>query len=274
MNEHLSQEDIVAAYYGEPGMNDHVASCPECKAEVARLAAILDRVTAPDVPEPADDYEERVWQRLRWRMRAEAKRGKLTSWMKWSAVAAVTFTAFCTGLLWRRQADPFLEQASQPTTTIAQTSTQPAQPQQQQQLPQQTAAAVAAQESRDRVLLVVVNDHFDRSERILVELTNLTPSSESGVDIGAERELAEELLASNRLYRRTALDRGEETVATLLDELEPVLLQIAHAPNDMTAEELRRIQKRVEAKGLVFKLRVLRNETSNAAAPNVRQPNV
>lgn len=255
MNQHLNQEDIVAAYYGEAGMDQHLATCAECKAELARLAVILDRVETPAIPEPDDDYEERVWQRLRWRMRADAKKGRFTTWMKWSAVAAVTFMAFCTGLLWRRDATPVSHEARQTTTTAA----------------QPVSNAPSTQAQRDRVLLVVVGDHFDRSERILVELTNLTPTDDN-VDIAAERDLAEELLTSNRLYRRTALDRGEESVATLLDELEPVLMQIAHAPDDMTAAELRRIQKRVESKGLVFKMRVLRNDARTATAPT--QPNV
>lgn len=253
---HLTQEDIVAAYYGDNrDADEHLRVCAECKAELARLAEMLDRVSAPEVPEPAADYETRVWDRLRWRMRAEAKRGKRNQWMKWLAVAAVTFFAFITGLLWRRQAVPEYTEA---TATQTATAVQP-------------AGQTNTQQQRDRVLLVVVSDHFDRSERILIELTNLTPT-EDNVDIGAERAAAEELLASNRLYRRTALDRGEESVATLLDELEPVLLQIAHAPDDMSADELRRIQKRVEAKGLVFKLRVVRNDVQTAT-PN-QQPNV
>jgi hypothetical protein len=255
---HLSQEDIVAAYYGEPGSEEHLAACAECRAELARLATVLDRVTAPEVPEPAGDYEDRVWQRLRWRMRSEAKKNRFTGVMKWTAVAAVTFVAFCTGLLWRNKPSPVQIEAN-----VRQTQT--AQP---------VSNTPNTQAQRDRILLVVVNDHFDRSERVLVELTNLTPQ-EGPIDIDAERAVAEELLTSNRLYRRTALDRGEESVATLLDELEPVLMQIAHAPNDMTADELRRIQKRVEAKGLVFKLRVVRNDTrTGEQAHNVNQPNV
>ncbi len=255
---HLSQEDIVAAYYGEPGSEEHLAACAECRAELARLATVLDRVTAPEVPEPADDYEDRVWQRLRWRMRSEARKNRFTGLMKWTAVAAVTFMAFCTGLLWRTKPSPVPQEA-------ALRQTQTAQP---------VSSTPDTEAQPDRILLVVVNDHFDRSERVLVELTNLTPK-DGTIDIDAERAVAEELLTSNRLYRRTALDRGEESVATLLDELEPVLMQIAHAPNDMSADELRRIQKRVEAKGLVFKLRVVRNDTrTGEAANNLNQPNV
>jgi len=267
---HLSLEDLVASYYGEPGMDrTHLVSCPECQAELAKLTHVLDRVKSPEIPEPAEDYEERVWQRVRWRMRADAKRNRFTTWMKWSAVAAVTFMAFCTGLVWRRDATPVSQEARGGRPAVTQTAT--AHPV---ATTSGTAPAAVAQNDvqRDRILLVVVGDHFDRSERVLVELTNLTPD-DGNVDIGAERALAEELLTSNRLYRRTALDRGEESVATLLDELEPVLMQIAHAPDDLTAAELRRIQKRVEAKGLVFKLRVVRNEAA-ATAPNVTQPNV
>ena len=250
---HLSQEDIVAAYYREDGSEEHLRSCAECQAELARLSTILDRVVAPEVPEPPADYEARVWDRVRWRMRADAKKQRQSAWMKWGAVAAVIIVAFITGLFWRRQPAP-LEEGVAATTTVA--ASQPA----------------AAQAQRDRVLLVVVGDHFDRSERVLVELTNLTPNGT--VDIGAERAAAEELLASNRLYRSTALDRGEESVATLLDELEPVLLQIAHAPDQMSADELRRIQKRVEAKGLVFKLRVVRSDVESTTAPPKPQTNV
>jgi hypothetical protein len=257
---HLSQEDIVAAYYGEPGFEEHLGSCAECKAELARLAVVLDRVVEPEVPEPPHDYEARVWDRLRWRMRAEAKRQRHSTWMKWSSVAAVTLLAFFAGLLWRRGAAPIQE-------AVVTTTSNPAPVQ-----PVNQTAAGSTQQQRDRVLLVVVSDHFDRSERVLVELTNIT-ANDQNVDIGAERALAEELLASNRLYRRTALDRGEESVATLLEELEPVLLQIAHAPEDVSADELRRIQKRVEAKGLVFKLRVVRSDVQNTAAP-IQLPNV
>ena len=257
---HLSQEDIVAAYYGEPGSEEHLRTCAECQAELARLAIVLDRVEAPAVPEPPEDYETRVWDRLRWRMRADVKRQRNTSWMKWGAVAAVTFIAFITGLFWRRQAAP-IQEAVNNTTAINATTAQP------------VNVTPGTQQQRDRVLLVVVSDHFDRSERILVELTNLTPR-EGNVDIGAERAVAEELLASNRLYRRTATDRGEDSVATLLDELEPVLLQIAHAPDEMSGDELRRIQKRVETKGLVFKLRVLRNDVRNTAPNQPPNPNV
>lgn len=240
---HLSQEDLVLTYYREAGsgpLAQHLASCETCRTELDSLAAILDRVTPVEVPEPAEDYEERVWSRLQWRIRGDKKRERF-AWLKSALIAAAVAAAFLAGLLWKlptRQSPATVATNTTGTTTpVTDSKTRPA-------------------DASSRILLVVVGEHFDQSERILVELTNLTPQGDT--DITTERERAEELLASNRLYRRTALDRGEEDVATLLDELEPVLLQIAHAPSTVGADELRAIQKRVEAKGLVFKLRVVR----------------
>jgi hypothetical protein len=107
---------------------------------------------------------------------------------------------------------------------------------------------------------------------VLVELTNITPNGDT--DMRATRERAEELLASNRLYRTSATDRGEGDVATLLDELEPVLMQIAHASDDMSPDELRSIQKRVETRGLVFKLRVVKADVNRTARTTTRSTSI
>lgn len=272
MTMHLSQEDFILSYYGELDASDHLGACDECRNELARLARVLDQVTPIEVPEPADDYEARVWDRLSWRLRGEKRRSG-SAWMKWAAAAAILLLTFVAGFFVRNRGGVEPEQriannATQPQT-VAPADTPAAAP---------TAAAPATnsttQQQRDRILLVVVGDHFDQSERMLVELTNLTPAAET--DISKERERAEDLLASNRLYRQTAVERGEEPVATLLDELEPVLMQLAHAPSQITEKELRSIQKRVEAKGLVFKLRVVRNDAraTTAARRTPPQPSI
>ena len=254
---HLTHDELVLSYYGEPDLGTqraHLDECADCQGELARLARVLDQVTPVEVPEPDATYEARVWDRLQWRLRAEKKSTRAT-WLKWIAAAAMLALAFFAGLLWNRSHTNIAPGAHNVTAANTTVSNKPS----------------AAEQSRDRILLVVVGDHFDESERVLVELTNLTPGD--GADISAERDRAEELLASNRLYRRTATQRGEESVATLLDELEPVLMQIAHAPDQVSAEELRSIQKRVEKKGLVFKLRVVRADVRATAMPNL-QPNV
>lgn len=249
MKEHLSQEDFILAYYRELDASAHLASCDECREELARLTRVLDTVTPVEVPEPDDEYESRVWNRLSWRLRGEKKPSRNIT--RWLAVAALFAIAFIAGLLVNRPST-----TTQPEKQIAETKPV-------------AQATKTTEQTRNRILFVVVADHFDSSERVLVELTNLTP--EGNTDFSSSRARAEELLASNRLYRRTAMDRGEDSVATLLDELEPVLMQIAHAPDDISSDELRRIQKRVESRGLVFKLRVVRADVRKTAVPNVPQ---
>jgi hypothetical protein len=255
---HFTQEDFVLAYYDEPlpdAQREHLTGCGDCRAELARLANVLDRVTPVEIPEPDETYEARVWDRMAWRLRSERKTSR-TSWTTWLAAAAMLAVAFVGGLFWNRSNTGPVHTANQATP-----STSAVQP-----------AGTSTQQQRDRILLVVVGDHLDDSERMLIELTNLTPKDET--DVSTEQKRAEELLASNRLYRRTALDRGEDRVATLLDELEPVLLQIAHGPSQLTPEELRKVQKRVETKGLVFKLRVLRADVRATAVPHLQQPTI
>lgn len=253
---HLSHDEFVLSYYGEPDPGTdrraHLESCDACRTELASLSVFLDRVTPAQVEEPAAGYEARTWDRLQWRLHEE--RRKRRTWTKWIAAAAVIMLAFVTGLLWNRR-------TSVDSVPVATTTQPPA-----------AATPTQQQASRDRVLLVVVGEHMDQSERVLVELVNLTATGNT--DITTERGRAQDLLASNRLYRTSALDRGEDSVATLLDELEPVLLQIAHAPDQVSAEELRAIQKRVEAKGLVFKLRVVRADVHRDAVTASRSTNI
>lgn len=249
---HLSHDEFVLTYYGEPGLGDdrraHLDACDSCRGELTALAAVLDRVTPVEVPEPEDGYEARVWDRLQWRLRGEKKKQRRPL-VAWIAVAATIAVAFFAGMLWKSNH----RDIETPTPQVAQKST-----------PAETSKPSA---EPNRILLVVVGEHIDQSERVLVELTNLTPTGNT--DISGTRDRAQELLASNRLYRTTATTRGEEDVATLLDELEPVLLQLAHAPSEVSAEELRSMQKRVESKGLVFKMRVVRADVNRESRTTV-----
>jgi hypothetical protein len=279
MNTHLTQEDLILHYYRELDSRQHLDACAGCREELARLSRVLDQVTPTEAPEPDADFEARVWDRLSWRLRGE-KRRERHAWMKWAAVAATVALAFLAGLLLKNRgadtpAQIIAAQPDQPSPIVpVHTGPTPQGAGPFGSTPGSTHGNTpqgSTQQGRDRILLVVVSDHFDESERMLVELTNLTPGS-NDTDISNERERAEELLASNRLYRRTALDRGEDKVATLLDELEPVLMQLAHAPSQVSAEELQSMQKRIETKGLVFKLRVVRADVRNTAQPRNPHP--
>jgi hypothetical protein len=118
----------------------------------------------------------------------------------------------------------------------------------------QTAAQV-----RERILLVDLGEHLDRSQRMLVELATSDDSTGS-VDIGLEQSRAEQLVAANRLYRQTAASTGDAAIAAVLDDLERVLVDIAASPKTMTQEELDGVRRRIESKELLFKVRVMASQ--------------
>ena len=91
---------------------------------------------------------------------------------------------------------------------------------------------------------------------VLAELTN-APDRKGKLDISDEREMAADLLDDNRLYRQTARSTGDTAVAGVLDDLERVLLEIAHSPTEISSGQLDDLRQQVESRGLLFKVRVM-----------------
>src|SRR6202030_461550 len=139
-----------------------------------------------------------------------------------------------------------------------------------------TPVTVDQTKVRERSLVMAVGEHLGRSEMVLVELANSGPQSAGQmVNISGEQRRAEDLLEENRLYRQTALEQGDSALAGVLDELERVLLDVAHSPQQVTPVQLEGIRQRMEAQGILFKVRVVgkelqeRGESGNTpAAPN------
>src|SRR5207245_9987542 len=100
------------------------------------------------------------------------------------------------------------------------------------------------------------------SERMLIELSNEAPNDpkQKEVDISAEQRRAEDLLQENRLYRQTALQEGDAGLASVLDELERVLLDVAHSTGEVPPAKRETIRKKIEVRGILFKVRVVSKE--------------
>jgi len=110
------------------------------------------------------------------------------------------------------------------------------------------------QSVRERVVLAALSDHFERTERALVEIANADAADP--VDITAERAWARDLLEANRLYRQSAQGAALPALAELLGEVEPILLEIVNSPDRLGPEDARALQSRIEHRSLVFKLRM------------------
>lgn len=228
MKDHLAEEQLTLHYYGDSddhaAVEQHLADCADCRAEYQALQRVLNSVDAFPVPDRPETYAVEVWDRISPKMKRS--RGRLwfapRRWIPVAGIAALVLAAF------------FLGRYSQPT---------------------QRPAIAASPQVRERVLLVAVGDHLERSQMVLVELANAQSNQE--VDVSGEKLLAENLIDSNRLFRQTAAAAGETGVANVLDDLERVLLDIAHSPDTISGEELQSLQKRIEEQGLLFKVRVV-----------------
>jgi hypothetical protein len=123
---------------------------------------------------------------------------------------------------------------------------------QRRQAPEQ--APISAQ-ARERILLLAVGNHLERSQMVLVELENA--DGKGPVDIGPEQRTARDLVEANRLYRQTAARAGDAGMANVLDDLERVLIEVANSPSQISSAQLDSIRHRIEAKGILFKIRVV-----------------
>ena len=83
----------------------------------------------------------------------------------------------------------------------------------------------------------------------------------------SDRE-AQELISETRLYRQTAAATGNTPIAAILDELERLLLDIAHGPSRLSPAELAKLRARLTAESILFKIRVVNaNVRSQEEAP-------
>lgn len=245
MTNHLSHDELVLYFYGEAdaGTSRHVAECAQCRAQFEELSRLLKAVPAAVTPERPDDYGTQVWNRIRAHLpEAPVRRPWWQLPQRWGAIAAVAalvIVAFLAGRFY-----PGGKSTG----------------------PQQTASA---QQVRERVLLLALGDHLDRSQMLLVELTHAPASGE--VALLSERQRADDLIASNRLYRQTALSVGDTSTAAVLDELERVLVDIAHQPTPLNQAQLQEIQQRIESQGLLFKVRVVQSNVQSQIRPSPTQ---
>jgi hypothetical protein len=257
---HLSEEQIILHYYGDadaPGeVEQHLSACAECQAEFDRVQSMLRQIEPLEVPEPAANFEEKTWLNIRDRLTEKrsffrrlfqrrtlnAASGTPGGWAwaggKWAIaglMAVLIVGAFLAGRFWPRPG-------------------------------QQPITQQATQVNPQRIVLVAVGDHLERSQMLLVEIMH---NEDTGrVDFSAEQQLARDLLDDNHLYRVSAQQVGDPQVARVLDQLGRVLAEIANGPAEVSAGDLQQVRHTIQSESLLFKVRVIQSEVNS----KLRQP--
>ncbi len=252
---HLTEDDLVLHYYGEMTPPDeavavaHLHSCGSCRDDLIRLRRVLglvDEAALSPVEIPAS-FERTMWARLQPIVHREHR-----GWLSWM-VRSPAPLALAAAVLLLVVSAFFVGRGLSPVGSPA---------------PDTTATTTGAQ-IRERILLGDLSEHLDRSQMVLVEL--VSSGSEGSVDNSGDRARAEELVADNRLYRRTAEETGHIAVSQLLDEIERVLTEIAAGPGRVSPEDLADVRRRIESRDLVFKVRVLSSEVRERQQEALRQ---
>jgi hypothetical protein len=240
MNTHLSEDELILYYYGETDRGDesriasHLASCADCQLASQQLQRVMTLVDTASPVEAPIGFERVAWARLEPALDANRSVWKTFFWApQWAlgaGVAALVLAAFVAGRF----------------TGGVTPVTSPVDP------------AVMAEVAPDAVLQTAVGDHLDRTQMMLVELSN---ADTDGADVlASEQGRAADLVAVNRVIRQSAAQSGDAATVDVLDDLERVLLEIANAPANATSNDLTDLQSRITAQDLLFRLRVIASE--------------
>jgi len=246
---HPDEQEMVMHVLGDSegaaGIRAHLAECAQCRAQATEIERLLAATAELKVPEPDAGFEARIWKRQRMQLRQAASQVPVAEPRQatvipfWTlrrtagvgAVAAMLLVAFMVGLY-----------SAPPGTEIVLEGSAP---------------------SGDRILFVAVGDHLESARMVLVELVNAEDGER--VDISAQQQRAQTLLADNRLYRQTAQLNGQTAVADVLGDLERVLLEVARTSGEVPAEELDWLRERIASRDLLFKVSVIEGQTRRAA---------
>lgn len=99
--------------------------------------------------------------------------------------------------------------------------------------------------------------HFEKSETMLRAFRNVRLDTRAtAAEIASERQRARQLVYQNMILRREADVAGDVHISSLLESLEPILLDIANLPNKPDGDSVRTIRQRMERKNIIPLLQV------------------
>jgi anti-sigma-K factor RskA len=236
---HLDRDELVAHFYREAGAEaaTHLAGCAECAEAFAALRGDLEEIEVIEPPSRDAAYGERLWEAIAPALPAYEPRRR--SWLRLTLWQGLSYAAACAVLAAGAFFAGRIFEQKQPHPAVA--------------------VKPAPQPAKPRVVVVVLSDHLDRSERLLVELKHADTETSAPL-----RDDARTLLAANRICLKNA-GKDPELRATL-ERLEHLLDELAGQPEEVSPATLIRLQNEMNADGLLFEVRVLRTRVPEQQA--------
>lgn len=230
----VSDEELVLYHYRDGLPRERLAEIEDAlfaddalRRRYERLRAELNAaggafaVTAPDAA-----FEARIWRGVRRGLPREPLGARIARWLAPHeggrlALALMVVAALALGWMLGRSGQA-------PAPTVA------------------TQAPLLERDAGERVLASYLAQHLETTERALMIAANSDDAD------GTARELAQQLVASNRLYASAAQRANRPQLAAFLRELEPVLIELAHDDPGVAPAALR---ETIRDRDLTFKAR-------------------
>ncbi|HEX8128329.1 MAG TPA: zf-HC2 domain-containing protein [Pyrinomonadaceae bacterium] len=108
--------------------------------------------------------------------------------------------------------------------------------------------------------------HVEQAQLLLRSFRNARPTGagrRASSDLAYEKQRSRKLLYENIVLRREAASRGNLPVESLLDSLEPILIDIANLPDKPAPADVREINERMRRKNLVAMLQISSVESAS-----------
>ena len=240
----------------------HIGRCIECRAALDDLSVIRAALAVrPDVSMPPGGDWSGFMARLDTRIAQEAD-GEI------GQVEGSPAPAHVLAISWRRRVAPYLAAAAvlalvtissvvllkqrtsgEPGVAVV----QPAAVVQDQAPDAQIVRASNPGPGADPALAAVSDQHFERSKLVVL---GIATKDAGQADWAYERELAGTLLRDTRLYRFAAEERGMQSLAGVMRDLELVLLQ-ASMSEQRDAASLEHLQRLIRRRDLIAKMEIV-----------------
>jgi hypothetical protein len=249
---HPTEDELVEHLSGDPDRQErqriegHLVACDDCRQAAEEINVALSLVETT-VPEPPAGFERVMWARIQQAIEVDAAARQpwyaSFGWRQWVPLGSFAALAIVgTALALRPAPAPFvLSSALQPPVEAENDGMQ------------------------ERVLYTALDGHFQQAEMLLVEVRNARERD----SLTFESAAADELISAGRLYRQTAEYTGQERVVQVLDDLEPVLVEVARSPERLNPGARQWLRARIDEDALLFKVRVAAND----ARERVSNPN-
>ena len=226
MKQPITDNDLILYFYRDglekhriDEIDDALFASPPLRRRYMALKRMLSNVDKAPSTEPDPQFTDRIWRKLAAQIDVEPaariSRRRVFTPMRF-AMAASLLLAVAAGIGY------YAGRTSAPQNVMA-----------------------------ARVLDAYVADHLRATEGLLLTASN----SDSTEVLAGNRELAQSLVQSNRLYAIAAVRAGNTRLADFLRRLEPVLLDLANQPADASIQSFDGLRDYLRKTALLFEVR-------------------